>query len=126
MILNPQNKTYQTRSDKPNENWTGGDSYIAIPDGSELARKIIANYPWFDIVYDDEGNVADVTPTEPEEQDPTAEKQIAELTAQLDATDYKIIKCAEYQLAGLDLPYDIEELHSGRQSLRDKINELEA
>lgn len=66
MIFNPQDKTYQTRSDQPNENWTDDDSYIAIPDGSELAQKIIANYPWFDIVYDDGGNIVDVTPAEPE------------------------------------------------------------
>ena len=48
-----------------------------------------------------------------------------ELKSQLSNTDYKIIKCYEYNLAGLELPYDIEELHSERQDLRDQINELE-
>lgn len=52
-------------------------------------------------------------------------QQIQELKYQLAETDYKIIKCYEYNLAGLDLPYDIEELHTERQALRDKINELE-
>lgn len=47
------------------------------------------------------------------------------LKAQLAETDYKIIKCYEYQLAGLELPYNIVDLHSERQALRDKINELE-
>ena len=60
---------------------------------------------------------------------PTTEKttaeQIAELKAQLSATDYKIIKCGEYQLAGQDLPYDVDELHAQRQALRDQINQLE-
>ena len=45
--------------------------------------------------------------------------------AELDSTDYKIIKCSEYQLAGLESPYDITELHTERQALRDEINQLE-
>lgn len=52
--------------------------------------------------------------------------RISELKAQLDGTDYKIIKCSECQLAGVELPYDIVELHTARQALRDEINELEA
>lgn len=53
------------------------------------------------------------------------EQQIAELKAQLDATDYKIIKCSECSLAGVELPYDIVALHAQRQAIRDEINELE-
>ena len=52
--------------------------------------------------------------------------EIPQLQKQLDDTDYKIIKCQEYSLAGLELPYDIEQLHNERQALRDKINELQA
>lgn len=55
----------------------------------------------------------------------SVEAQIAELKAQLEATDYKVIKCSEAQLAGVDMPYDVAELHAERQALRDKINELE-
>lgn len=51
--------------------------------------------------------------------------EIATLKSQLAETDYKIVKCSEYQLAGIELPYDIQLLHTERQSLRDKINELE-
>ena len=51
--------------------------------------------------------------------------RIAELKAELDGTDYKIIKCSECSLAGEELPYDIVELHAQRQALRDEINELE-
>ena len=47
------------------------------------------------------------------------------LKRRLDECDYKIIKCAEYKLAGKDLPYDITVLHTERQALRDKINALE-
>lgn len=48
---------------------------------------------------------------------------IDELKAELAATDYKIIKCSEYRLAGLDMPYDVAELNGQRQALRDQINE---
>ena len=50
---------------------------------------------------------------------------IEELQSQLSESDYKIIKCYEYALAGLDLPYDVVKLHEERQLLRDKINRLQ-
>lgn len=53
------------------------------------------------------------------------EQKIMQLKSALSETDYKIIKCYEYQLAGLELPYDIATLHAQRQEIRDKINELE-
>lgn len=54
-----------------------------------------------------------------------AMQEIEMLKAQLADTDYKIIKCSEYQLAGVELPYDITAMHAERQALRDRINELE-
>ena len=54
-----------------------------------------------------------------------AKEEIIKLQEELDNTDYKIIKCSEYQLAGLEIPYNIAELHANRQRLRDKINELQ-
>ena len=54
------------------------------------------------------------------------EKEIANLKAELSSTDYQIIKCSEYQLQGLKAPYDIAALHTTRQALRDRINELES
>lgn len=56
---------------------------------------------------------------------PTLKQQITALKVELELTDYKIIKCSEYQLAGFDMPYDIAVLHAERQTLRDRINELE-
>lgn len=44
---------------------------------------------------------------------------------QLAGSDYKVIKCAEYNLAELPAPYDIDELHGERQRLRDLINAAE-
>lgn len=52
--------------------------------------------------------------------------EIKALKESLSASDYKIIKCYEASLIGDTLPYDIEELHSERQTLRDRINELES
>lgn len=52
--------------------------------------------------------------------------KIADLKEQLNASDYKVIKCAEYSLAQLEAPYDIAEVHAERQKLRDEINALES
>lgn len=61
---------------------------------------------------------------EPSEEE-IKQRRIAELKAELNSTDYKIIKCSECSLAGAELPYDIVELHAQRQAIRDEINELE-
>lgn len=55
----------------------------------------------------------------------TTAQQVAELKAQLSATDYKVIKCSECQLLGLEMPYDVAAIHAERQALRDQINALE-
>lgn len=54
------------------------------------------------------------------------EAEIQALKDALSDSDYKVMKCYEASLTGGELPYNMEELHSERQSLRDKINELEA
>ena len=40
--------------------------------------------------------------------------------------DWKVSKCMEYQLMGMELPYDVNELHKKRQEVRDKINMLQS
>ena len=60
------------------------------------------------------------------EREKTTQEQIAELKAKLSATDYKVIKCSECQLLGLEMPYDVSELHAERQAIREQINQLEA
>lgn len=55
-------------------------------------------------------------------------KQLLEKKAlqdKLSATDYKVIKCYEYFLAGLELPYNVEELHTEREAIREQIREVE-
>ena len=48
---------------------------------------------------------------------------VDELQAELAETDYKIIKSSEYQLAGLEMPYDIAALHVAREALRERIRD---
>ena len=67
----------------------------------------------------------DVETVYPDNWPSAIEQQIAELKAQLAATDYKVVKCSEAQLAGEELPYDIFALHVERQAIRGQINELE-
>ena len=52
-------------------------------------------------------------------------REIERLKNILSDGDYKITKCYEANLLGEQLPYDIMVLHKERQSLRDRINELE-
>lgn len=69
-----------------------------------------------------------VEPTQPSEEELARMERLAEvenLKMQLAETDYKVIKIAECVACGLPLPYDAEALHSERQALRDRINELE-
>ena len=52
-------------------------------------------------------------------------KKIKELQEDLASTDYKVIKCYEANLVGEQPPYDVQNLHSSRQVLRDRINSIE-
>ncbi len=56
---------------------------------------------------------------------PYYRRKIQELKDELSSSDYKMIKCYEAYLVGEPMPYNAQELHSSRQSLRDSINALE-
>ena len=70
-----------------------------------------------------------VEPEKPADPQPTAAEllqlQILQLKMKLSADDYKIIKCAEYAAAGVELPYNIAELHASREVIRAEINQLQ-
>lgn len=58
------------------------------------------------------------------------EQEIRNLQSMLSSTaspigDWKIAKHMEYTLLGMDSPYDIEALHAERQTIRDRINDLQ-
>jgi hypothetical protein len=81
-----------------------------------------ANNAFIDVIGEKRYEIKEVPGPSEEE---IKQQRIAELKAELNGTDYKIIKCSECSLAGVDLPYDVAELHAQRQALRDEINELE-
>ena len=58
------NKHFAARSDHPNDDWVGNADYV-IPDGSELAEKILRLYPNFEVVTDRSGDLINVSETEP-------------------------------------------------------------
>lgn len=50
--------------------------------------------------------------------------KIKSLQSELEASDYKVIKCMEYQLANVEAPYDIVLLNNERQQKRNEISKL--
>lgn len=48
-----KNKKFITNSEYPDTDWVGDADYV-IPDGSELAERIKAAYPYFELVFDGE------------------------------------------------------------------------
>ena len=56
-------KHFITNSEHPNDDWMGNADWV-IPDGSELAEKIIALYPNFEFVFGDDGQPVDAIETE--------------------------------------------------------------
>lgn len=65
------------------------------------------------------------TPTAEEIARQEREARIWELKDALAQGDYKIIKCAEAQLMGGEMPYDVATLVAERNAMRAEINELE-
>ena len=102
------------------ECWLEG--WIAVPEALADTVWACKGYCALDI---QDGVLVGVVPGEEPAREPTAQEQIAALKEQLADTDYRIIKCSEYRLAGLEAPYDIALLHAQRQELRDRINALE-
>lgn len=85
-----------------------------------------ANGNQFSVAPIDDGKykITEIVTPEPTEYE-KAQERIVRLKQALVDSDYKVIKCAEAQMAGVELPYNITELHAERQELRDMINELE-
>ena len=54
------------------------------------------------------------------------EEERLSLMQALSKGDYKVIKCAEAQIVGAEMPYDATALHSERQAIRDRLNAIEA
>ena len=68
-----KNKSYVKNPDHSNTDWIGDADWVLDDNDSkdaEIEEKIISLYPNFDFVFDDDGNIADVTATEPAEKLP--------------------------------------------------------
>lgn len=59
MIIYKDNKGFEQRSDKPNENWTEENVFV-VEDGTELANKIMQAYPYYNFITDTSGDLIDV------------------------------------------------------------------
>ena len=103
------------------EVWLEG--YVEVP--AHLEGAAWESLGWCELELQD-GRLVGLTPLPRPAAEPSREERISALKDELAATDYQIIKCSEYQLAGQALPYDLAALHAQRQGLRDQINELEA
>lgn len=58
------------------------------------------------------------------------EQRIRDLTCDLESSvspigDWKVIKCYEAALKGIEPPYDVDELTKARQAVRDEINRIQ-
>lgn len=79
-----KDKRFITNSEHPDDDFTGDADYV-ITDGSELAQKILAFCPNFELVFDSEGNLADVKATEPQPvpPEPPTNAELAAAIAEL-------------------------------------------
>ena len=78
-----KNKKFISNSEYPDTDWVGGADYV-IPDGSDLAEKIKAAYPYFELVFDGE-NLVDIEETErpPVPPEPPTNAELAAAIAEL-------------------------------------------
>lgn len=125
MIVNKLNKSFQTRSDKPNSNWLNDDNYIVIPDGSALANKIMQYFPRFDFVLDENNNVVDVVQI-PKTEEETKQERIEEIKAELNELDKTINRATEdlYILTDLRAYDTVEQVILRKEELRKELQEL--
>lgn len=89
-------KIYETRSDKPNEDWTGKAEFVLDendPGKAELISKVKEFAPYFDYVKNDDGKLVDAikiknfVPTFPVDRVAVLESQSKQMTAQISALE---------------------------------------
>ena len=78
-----KDKKFITNSEYPDTDWVGNADFV-IPDGSELAERIKAAYPYFELVFDGE-NIVDIEETErpPVPPSPPTNAELAAAIAEL-------------------------------------------
>ena len=86
-----KDRRFITNSEHPDDDFVGNADFV-IPDGSDLAEKIKRTYPNFDFVFDDDGELIDVT-----EISEPIENIISQKKAELSA------ECEKFIVAGVDV-----------------------
>ena len=124
MIINKLNKGLQTRNDLPNTNWLGNDWYL-VPDGSELANKIMQLYPRYDFVLDENDNLIDVVEI-PKTEEEIKQERIEGIKAELNSLDTTINRATEdlYILTDLRAYDSIEDVITRKEELRKELKKL--
>ena len=125
MIVNKHDKSFQTRSDKPNSNWINDNNYIVVSDGSQLANKIMQYFPRYDFVLDENDNVVDVVQVPKTEEEVNREK-IEEIKKQLSKLDSTVDRQWEdYYIRENITPVDrIAVVITKKEELRKELQEL--
>ena len=78
-----KNKRFISNSEYPDTDWVGDADYV-IPDGSELAERIKAAYPYFELVFDGEELVGiEETERPPVPPEPPTNAELAAAIAEL-------------------------------------------
>lgn len=125
MIINKLDKSFQTRSDKPNSNWLNDDNYIVIPDGSELANKAMQFFPRFDFVLDENDNVVDVVEI-PKTEEEINQERIEEIKIELEKLDATVDRQWEdyYKREGITPVERIATVIAKKEELREELQTL--
>lgn len=125
MIVNKLNKSFQTRSDKPNSNWLNDNNYIVIPDGSELANKIMQYFPRYDFVLDENDKLIDVVEISKTEEEIKQEREV-EILAELKTLDGTVDRQWEdYYIDNNKTPVDrIAVVITRKEALRKELQAL--
>lgn len=124
MIINKESKAVRSRQDLPNTNWLGDEWYL-VPDGSELANKIMQYFPRYDFVLDENNNVVDVVEI-PKTEEELKQERIEEIKNELNSLDTTINRATEdlYNLTNTT-PYDtVEQVILRKEELRKELQEL--
>lgn len=120
MIVNINDKSFQTRSDKPNSNWLD-ENWVVIPDNSHLAQKVENFFPRFDLIFDDDKNVIDVVEISKTEEELTQER-IKEIDKELSDIDNEgVTRHLENQI---EASGTLDTIYIATKQLIDKKNQL--
>ena len=121
-----EDKSWQTQSGKPNENWLVDypdleQPLYVVDDNSELAQKIMVT-PQFNVITDDDGQIIDIEPVE----QPNAKliERANEIKLRLAEIDSLEIRPIGAILAGTGSQEDNEKLQAYEQEKIELRNEL--